>query len=281
MSSQSSQSTAFVTLRGTGLPEGLMTRFLTSFDELRDKVPDGSLVAIGGAGLARKPMAALRALIAAGARDLDIVSFLGSVDVELLLAGQAVSTLHTAGVSLDGFGLAPLYRAARQEGSVEFIEWSEGSLCAALEAAARSLPSYPSSISVASPLVELNPWLGAYPDPPTGIETVFARALQPDVALLHAAAADHRGNVYVEGDFGIDGLLARAAGVTVVSVGEIGSDADPSRAALSRVWVDAIVEAPGGSWPTECHPAAFVDLDAVSGWARSGGSDVDLLRARP
>ena len=126
-----------------------------------------------------------------------------------------------------------------------------------------------------------NSWLGVFPDPPTGIDTVFARSLQPDVALLHAAAADERGNIYVEGDLGIDGLLARASTITVVSVDRIVEGAEPANAAISRIWVDVILEAPGGSWPTECHPAALVDLGAIGGWARSDGTQAALLEPSP
>ena len=254
-----------------------MTALLPSLDAVRDFVPDGATIGIGGAGLARKPMALLRALVAAGARDLTVVSFLGSVDVELLIASGAAAGLHSAGVSLDGFGLAPAYRAARQDRALEFVEWSEGSLAAGIEAAARGVPSLPCTTAVGSDVVVHNPWLGVYPDPPTGVDTVFARALHIDVALLHCAAADVGGNVYVDGDLGIDGLLARAAGAVVVSVDEGGADADPSDAAISRIWVDAIAHVPRGSWPTECHPAALIDLAAVAGWAGSGGDAPELL----
>ncbi|MGA8722703.1 MAG: CoA transferase, partial [Solirubrobacteraceae bacterium] len=56
-----------------------------SLEELAGEIPDGSTVGFGGAGLQRKPMAAARALAAAGRRNLIVVSFLGSLDVELLL----------------------------------------------------------------------------------------------------------------------------------------------------------------------------------------------------
>lgn len=254
-----------------------MTQVLSSATALPDLVPDGAVVAVGGAGLSRKPMDLLRALVSAGTQNLSVVSFLGSVDVELLLAAGAVRRLHTAGVALDGFGLAPAYRSARQQRSVEVVEWSEGSLCAAVEAAARGVPSFPCATATNSDIVAPNPWLGVFPDPHTGTDVVFARALRPDVALLHAAAADEYGNVYVEGDFGIDGLLARAASVTVVSVEEILVDADPARAAMSRIWVDAIIEIPGGSWPTESYPSALVDLGSVARWAESDGTQASLL----
>ena len=187
-----------------------MIASLTSVDALREYVADGDTIGVGGAGLVRKPMALLRALVAAGIRDLRVVSFLGSVDVEYLIAAGVVNQLHSAGVSLDGFGLAPAFRAARQGGTIEFVEWSEGSLTAAVEASARGLPSLACSTAPASDVVVHNAWLGTYPDPPTEVPTVFATALDIDVALIHAAGSDADSNIYVEGDLALDGLLARA-----------------------------------------------------------------------
>lgn len=245
---------------------------------IRELIPDGSTVAVGGAGLSRKPMALLSDLAASGAVDIRLVSFLGSVDVELLIAAGVVRSVHTSGVSLDGFGLAPAYRKARQGGSVSVVEWSEGSLSAALEAAARGLGSLPTTTSPQSDVVAENDWLTVAADVFTGVDTVFARAVRPDVALIHAAAADATGNIYIAGDTAIDGLLARASATTVASVERVEDGLDPASAAISRLWVDEVQVRPGGSWPTESHPAALVDLAAVGRWAGSDGTDPDLLR---
>ena len=245
-----------------------------------DELKDGSVVALGGAGLSRKPMGLLRHLVDRGIRDLTVVSFLGSVDVELLLAADAVAELHTAGVSLDGFGLAPAYRRSRQEGSVRVIEWSEGSLVASLEAASRRVPSMPTITSPESDLVSLNPWLTVQADPFTGVDVTYAKAIRPDVALLHVPEADESGNLYVAGDLGIDGLLARAAERTMVSSSRIVAE-EPNQAAVSRIWVDAIVPDPDGAWPTACYPETLLDLDTISGWAASDGGDPEMLRAVP
>lgn len=253
-----------------------MVRTLPSPAAVAELVPPGATVAVGGTGLNRKPMALLQGIVAGGIRDLSIVSFLGSVDVEYLLASGAVAHLHSAGVSLDGFGLAPAFRASRQQQSVRFIEWSEASMVAAVEAMARGLPSMPCSTAPGSDVVKHNPSLGVYQDPPTGIPTVFATALAIDVALIHAPAADAHGNVYVDGDLGLDGLLARAAATTIVSF-ERQAATDPPLAAISRLWIDAIVPAAGGSWPTECHPDALVDLGAVAAWAGSKGLTAEML----
>lgn len=232
---------------------------------------------LGGAGLQRKPMAAARALVAAGRKDLTLVSFLGSLDVELLLAAGAVKTLHSAGVALDGAGLAPRYRAGRQDQTFEFVEWSEGTLLCALQATARGVPSLPTWTGLDSDLPALNPNVREAADPFTAERVTQVRALALDVAILHVPAIDARGNVYVEGDFGMDGALARAAGRVYVCHEQTVSE-EPRRAVLSRIWIDGTASTPGGAWPTGCHPHYGADLTAVSRWAAEGATaGVELL----
>ena len=237
---------------------------------------EGGFVAIGGSGLNRKPMELLRNLSASGIEGIRLISFLGSLDVEYLLAKGQVRELHTAGVSLEGAGLAPLFRSARQEGTVDVVEWSEGSLAAALEAAARGLGSLATPTSPRSAIVGANPNLKVAPDPFSADEVVFAKALQPDVALLHVSGIDAAGNLYIDGDPGIDGLLARSSRSVVVSAVRM-VERPVAEAAISRIWVDAAVVMPGGSWPTASAPERATDLAAVQGWATARGADVALL----
>lgn len=243
-------------------------------------ITTGSTVAIGGVGLTRKPMALVRALIEHGITDLHIVSFLGSVDVELLLASGVVAELHTAGTDLESAGLAPQYRHARQTGTPTVVEWSEGSLHAALEATARALPSMPCSTGPRSGVVAANPNLVSAPDPFDGQDIVHAKAFPIDVALLHLPAADREGNLFCQADIGMDGLMARAADNVVVSVEEITArPVEP--AAISRLWVDSVVVEPGGAWPTGCPSAMGVDIAAVQSWAAAKGSEASLLLTPP
>jgi len=240
-----------------------------SAEALPGLIGDGALIAIGGAGLQRKPMRLLRALVAAGRRELRVMSFLGSLDVELLLAAGAVAELHSAGVSLDAAGLAPHYRAARERGSVRFVEWSEGTLLCALEAAARGVPSLPTWQALDTDLPALNPWLREGRDPFTGAAVMNVRALRPDFALLHVAAVDEAGYAYLDGDLAYDGAMARAAGEVIVSHDQR-RGGEPRLAALSRLWIDATVHAPHGAWPTGCHPLSGVDSAGVAAWASAG-----------
>lgn len=233
-----------------------------TLDDAVAAVGDGATVALGGVRLHRRPLALTRALAEAGRRDLRVIAFLGSLDVEILLAAGCIAELHSPGVSLDAAGLAPRYRAARQAGEPRFVEWSEGLMLTAIEAATRGVPSVPAWMGLGTDLPRLNPWLREGTDPFEGTPVMHVRALDIDVALLHVPAADQHGNVYVDGDLGADGLLARAARRTFASYEEL-RPADPLRAAISRLWIEGTIEAPRGAWPCGCHPHYAPDLDAV------------------
>ena len=152
------------------------------------------------------------------------------------------------------------------------VEWSEGSLHAAIEATARGLPSLPAPTSPGSAVVAGNPHLRVAPDPFTGEDVVVARALPIDVALLHVPEADAAGNLFIAGDGGLDGLLARAATTVVASASRV-TDRPASEAAIARIWVDHVVVDPRGAWPTACHPTEAGDWPVVFRWAKAGGED--------
>lgn len=248
-------------------------------DHLAGLLPDGGTIAVGGNGLLRKPMALVRALAVSGRRDLRLVVFLGSVDVELLLAQDGlVAELHTAGVSLEGFGLAPRFRAARQAATGQVVPWSEGTLHAAIEAAARGLPSLPSTASPGTDLAVANPGIREVPDAFTDRVVVQARALEIDLALVQGSAVDRMGNVYVDGDLGIDDLLVRAADRVIVTVDRRDDARPATTAAFSRVWADEVVVLPGAAWPTGCLPSQPPEHEAVRRYATSRGEDVEALR---
>lgn len=213
-------------------------------------------------------MAACRALAALGRRDLVVIAFLGSLDVELLLEAGCVGELHAAGVALDAAGLAPRFRRAREEGAPPFVEWSEGAMVAALEAGALGLDSALTRSCLGTDLPRLNPMLREVADPHTGAPVIAARALAPDLALIHVAGVDAHGHAYCDGDLAADGLLARAARRTVVTY-EREEPADPPRVALSRLWIERAVRVPDGARPTSCHPLYAADLAAVAAAARA------------
>ncbi len=227
---------------------------------LADAVGDGALVATGGSELRRKPMAAVNALVALGRRDLRLATWLGSTDVEVLLASGCLAEVHSAGVAL--LGLAPRWREARVSGSPRVVEWGEGSFVAALQAAAIGADSTLWPAGMGTDIPAGNPWVKESTDPFTGAPVLAVRALVPDVALIHVAAIDQDGNAHCTGELAADQLLARAARRVIVTY-ERRIEADPALCALSRLWIDDAIDAPGGAVPTACEPDYGIDKEGI------------------
>jgi len=257
---------------------------LADLDTIAGGVASGSCVYLGGAVLRRKPLAFVRALVAAGVRDLDVVTFTGSLDVELLLAGDAVRSISSAYVGLGSVGFAPRFSAAARAGTVRDVEHTEWTLLGRLRAAAMGVPFLPTRAGAGSEVVDA---LGfeRVRDPYSGASYLALPPLRPDVAVLHAWRASPAGDVQLpwppEHLWDVDVLAARAAERVVVTVEEVVPEATVAAAPeLTRLFgfeVDAVVETPGGAWPTASPPVHDTDEAAVAAYAASGG-DLDALQ---
>jgi glutaconate CoA-transferase, subunit A len=86
-------------------------------------------------------------------------------------------------------------------------------------------------------------------DPYSGQRVPVERAFHPDVALLHAQAADDQGNLYFE-DPTTDLLVAGAAH-RVIATAEMRIRRLP-RVTLPSFQVEKVALAQRGAWPTGC-----------------------------
>lgn len=226
-----------------------------SIDEALQGLESGMTVGIGGWGSRRKPMSLVRAIAASDLKDLHIVSY-GGPDVGILCALNKVRKLTFGFVSLDSIPLEPHFRAARQFGRLpEVCELDEGMVLQGLRAAAWNLPFLPTRAGLGSAAETTNPF-ERITCPYTGDELLAMPALKLDVALIHMHRADPTGNCqFLNDDPYMDYWYALAADHTVVSTEKIGlEDTSSHRYLLSSMDVDAVVEAPGGAWFTDCSP---------------------------
>ena len=120
-----------------------MSDKIIELDRLAELVDDGASVALGGAWLCNHPMAAVRQLIRAGRRDLDLITVIGSIDADLLIAAGALRHLTFSMVTLEAFGLAPNLRRSVEGGNLAITELTALSMETALEAAGRNVPFMP------------------------------------------------------------------------------------------------------------------------------------------
>lgn len=241
-------------------------------------VTDGMTVAIGEP----HPMALVRHLVRRRVRDLTVIT--SGLALDMLIAGGCVRKVvsYYAG---GGFGIpvAPAFRRAAERGEIEVWECEEGILTTALEAAAKGLPSMTCRGGVGTSLPEVNPDLKPIADPISGEPVLAVPALRPDVALLHADAADAYGNVrHCGGPGWIDLFYHRAAARTVVQVEKVISNeatrADPWATTIGGGV--SVVRMPYGAHPFYSRGAYIQDQPLVQAYfaaARAGGDELEAF----
>lgn len=233
----------------------------TTLEEVIADIRDGMTIGIGGWGSRRKPMAFVRALLRSPVRDLRVVSF-GGPDVGLLCAAGKVREVAYGFVTLDSIPLEPHFRRAREQGRIAAREYDEGMLVTGLEAAARRLPFLPIRAGLGSSVLEWDPGLRTIRSPyADGEELVAMTAIPLDVAVVHVNRADARGNGQILGpDPYLDVLMVQASRRSVltcervVDTRELTAGGCVHTLAISRLWVDGVVETPGGAHFTSCVP---------------------------
>jgi glutaconate CoA-transferase subunit A len=213
---------------------------------------DGMCLAMGGLATACHAMIAVRHVIRRGLRDLTIVgSAVGGLDVDLLIGAGCVRKVISPYVGAEALAsIGPFYRAAAERGEIDVWECDEGQYYAGLQAAGQMLPFMPTRGGVGTSYPEVNPELRVFTDPVNGETLVAVPAIEPDVALLHAAQADVHGNVQFVGTGYADRLLWRAAHRTLVQVEKVVSNEEIRRAPeRTALLAHGVLRAPYGAHP--------------------------------
>lgn len=250
-----------------------------SLDEVVAEVRDGMTIGIGGWGSRRKPMALVRALCRSDVKDLTVASY-GGPDVGLLCAYGKVRKLIFGFVTMDTIPLEPHFRAARQRGEIDVMELDEGMFQWGLYAAANRLPFMPTRAGLGSDVLTTNPELKTVTSPYDSTEVVAMPPLKLDVALVHMNRADAQGNAqYLGPDVYFDDLFCMAADKAFVSCERIvatedfASEGSFHTLRISRIWVDGVVETPGGAHFTSCVPDYDRDEQFQNAYAKAAASD--------
>jgi glutaconate CoA-transferase subunit A len=134
-------------------------------------------------------------------------------------------------------------------------EHSHAGMAAAYTAGAARLPFGMLRGYVATDLSDANPQIREVRCPYTNEMIATVPAINPDVTVLHAQAADRQGNILIRGIVGAQKEAALAATTLIVTVEEIvESLAAPMNAIVLPHWiVMAIAEVPTGAYPSYAH----------------------------
>jgi glutaconate CoA-transferase subunit A len=223
-------------------------------------VPDGALLGLGGNTLNRAPMAAVMELARQKKHGLRLVKTAGGMDVDLLCFAGCVASVDAGFVSYETeYGLCGHYRKAVQNGVVTAHEHACYTVISALRAGSCGIPFMPVRGLLTSDLIAANDYFAQVTDPFSGETLSAVRAIRPDVSIVHAQAADERGNALIEGPQYDDILLSRAAKTVIVTaeriVGDTYFSAGERKADIPHFLVSAVVRAPRGAWPCACSNA--------------------------
>jgi acyl CoA:acetate/3-ketoacid CoA transferase alpha subunit/acyl CoA:acetate/3-ketoacid CoA transferase beta subunit len=178
--------------------------------------------------------------------------------IEAGLVTRLITTFH--GDIYPTPGPNPIVQRAWAEGRLEIQEWTMLTIAQRLWAGAMGLPFVPTRSLRGSTMA------GNRPDVFELNEQLMLTALVPDLALVHAPAADEFGNTifgapYADAALGAwaarDGVIVTAE--KIVSEDEVTAHAEAARLPGSRVL--AVIEAPYGAHPGGLLVGGVADLD--------------------
>ena len=233
-------------------------------------VQDGSFVAIEGF-THLIPFAAGHELLRQGRQDLTVVRLTPDILFDQMIGLGRVERIVFSYGGNPGVGSLHRFRDAienRWPRSIELREHSHAGLANAYAAGASHLPFAVLRGYAGTDLPAHNDDIAFIECPFTGERLSAVRAINPDVAIIHAQQADRQGNVQLWGLSGVQKEAILAAKHAIVTVEEIVDELTPRpRAIVLPAWVlDAVCHVPNGSWPSYAADFSVRDNGFYEEW---------------
>ncbi len=254
-----------------------------TIDDALAPIRDGIMLAVPRE-VAGAPMAATRALIRRGVRDLHLVTLpTSSLQADLMIGAGCVSVLETSAVSLGEFGPAPRFTAAVKSAAIRVKDATCPALHAAFQAAEKGVPFMPLRGIIGSDLLAHRPDWRLIDNPfETDDPIVVLPAIRPEVALIHAPMADRAGNIWIGRQREL-ATMAHASAQTVVTVekvidGNLLDDPVLAAGTLPGFYVEAVAVAENGCWPLGLPDHYGADAAHLREYARLAGTAEGFAR---
>lgn len=233
-------------------------------------VHDGDYLAIGGFGTNRIPTPIVHEIVRQQRRDLSFAGHTATHDCQVLVAGDCIARCDVAYVvGLEARGLSRCARRAFESGRIKVTEWTNGALAWRLRAAAMGVSFLPARVMLGTDTFGRSAAMTT-DCPFTGQTYVALPALSPDVSAIHVHRCDAMGNAQIDGILIADPDLARASKRVIITAEEIVDTdrirAEPWRTVIPGTCVDAVVEAPFGSYPGNMPGLYFSDEAHLARW---------------
>ncbi|HEX2453204.1 MAG TPA: CoA-transferase [Vicinamibacterales bacterium] len=252
-----------------------MTEFLSLHDAVARFVSPGDSVALEGF-THLIPFAAGHEIIRQRLTDLTLIRMTPDLIYDQMIGCGCANRLVFSWGGNPGVGSLHRLRDAVENGwprPLEIEEHSHSAMAQAYAAGAARLPCAIFRGYLGSALRDVNPRIKSVTCPFTGETLAAVPALRPDVAIVHAQKADHRGNVLVRGIVGVQKEAVLAASRAFATVEEVVDDLETTgtNAVVLPSWtLGAVAVVPGGARPSYAHGyysrdnAFYVEWDAIA-----------------
>jgi len=250
------------------MPRG--ARFLSLADAVTEHVHDGDEVALEGF-THLVPFAAGHEIVRQGRRDLALVRMTPDVIYDQLIGMGCARQLTFSYGGNPGVGSLHRFRDAVEHGwprDLTVVEHSHAGLAAAYAAGAAHLPFGVLRGYEGTDLLAENDSVASVESPFTGEQVSAVKAINADVAVIHAQHADRRGNVMLWGLAGVQKEVVLGAKRAIVTVEEVVEELEPRpHSVVLPAWVlDAVVIQPGGAWPSYAAGYSVRDNGFYTAW---------------
>jgi glutaconate CoA-transferase subunit A len=250
-----------------------------SLQALAARVPEGARIAVPPDN-SLTPAALARALVREGRRGLRLIGVpVSGYASDLLIGAGVVDAIETSGASLGEAGTAPRFLAALAAGRLRVTDATCPAMHTALQAAEKGVPFMPLRGVLGSDILAHRPDWRVIDNPfaDGGDPIVLIPAIVPDLAIIHAIAADRDGNVYV-GRRRELATMAHAARRTLVTVermvdGSLLDDETLAAGTIAGTYIEAVAVAPRGAWPLGVAGEYEADAAHLAEYARLARTD--------
>ncbi len=239
---------------------------------VKDLIPDGSYLGVGGFGTNRIPTAVYHEIVRQKKKNLGLSGHTSTHDGQILMAGKVIDRCDVAYVvGLEARGLSKSARDVFEKDGIDVTEWTNASLAWRYKAAAMGLPFLPTRVMLGTDTFKYS---GAkvMECPFTGQKLAAVPALNVDVAVIHVHKADIYGNCQIEGIEVSDTDLVKSAKKVIVTTEELVPHSqirnETDKVMIPYFLVDAVIEVPYGSYPGNMAYRYFSDEDHLSLWLK-------------
>ncbi len=245
-----------IPLDETARPDLARRSKLIALEEAGRIIASKKTISLAGSHSSDGAMSLIRAAIKAGANQMTMIPpVTTSIAADLPIAAGMLSKLYLSYVGFEIWGLAPAFRKAAEQRSLNIVEADEPFILLGTQAAAGGRPfNAVQYLYEATSQPQLNPELKKIIDPYTGREVYLIPPLRSDVFVMHAQVCDEYGNAQCWGGSGQERDKAKAADLVIIQADEIVStevtQKDPGKNTIPGLWVDHVVHVPFGAHPT-------------------------------